>query len=185
MIILSILIPTMTKRRGLLMSLLQSLGTHPEVEILTDCDDGQVTTGNKRNRLIKAAKGEYVVAIDDDDEVTADYIAKILEAARQYAPDVITFNGWMTTDNTNRVDFRIGLNYPYTAVNDGNTIVYLRYPNHLCPIKRSIALQVPFPNKSFGEDYEWATKLRDMGLLKTEVHINDNLYHYKYKSVKP
>lgn len=183
MIVLSILIPTMTKRRGMLMSLLKQLGQHPEVEILTDRDDGQVTTGNKRNRLIKAAKGQYVVAVDDDDSVTPDYIPSILAAAKSN-PDVITFNGWMTTDNANRVDFRIGLNYPYTAVNEGNTIVYLRYPNHLCPIKRTIALQVPFPNKSFGEDYEWATKLKDMGLLKTEVHIDKPLYHYIYKSVK-
>lgn len=155
-----------------------------EVEILTYADDGQVTTGRKRNDLVKQAKGQYVVFVDDDDMVAPTYIADILEAAEKNF-DCITFNGWMETDGQNRTEFRLGLGYPYTAVTERSNIVYLRYPNHITPIRKSIAEQIKFPNVTLGEDYDWATKLKDSGLLKTEVRIEKPLYYYLYRSIKP
>jgi glycosyltransferase involved in cell wall biosynthesis len=185
MITLSILIPTLHKRRGLLSSLLKELNKQvtDEVEILTFPDDGRISTGNKRNKLIQDAKGKYTVFIDDDDAVTPDYIPLILKAAEKN-PDVITFNGWMTVDGVNRKDFYFGIDYPYTLAQKNGKDVYLRYPNHLCPIRREIAASVPFPNKTLGEDYEWATKLHDMKLLKTEENISKHIYHYVYRSFK-
>jgi glycosyltransferase involved in cell wall biosynthesis len=186
MIILSILIPTMPKRSGLLKRLLASLAPQRtnEVEVLTYSDDGRITTGRKRNDLIKQAKGQYVVFVDDDDMVADTYIPDILNAAKS-KPDCITFRGWMETDGTNRKEFRLSINYPYTAVWENGNEVYLRYPNHITPIKRSIALQVPFPNVTMGEDYAWATELHKRKLLKTEVHIQKELYFYLYQSRKP
>ena len=155
-----------------------------EIEILTFADDGMITTGRKRNDLVAKAQGLYVVHIDDDDMIAPTYIADILEAAKQN-PDCITFNGWMETDGHNRTEFRLGLGYPYTAVTERSSIVYLRYPNHITPIRKLIAEQIKFPNVTLGEDYDWATKLKDSGLLKTEVRINKPLYFYLYKTVKP
>jgi glycosyltransferase involved in cell wall biosynthesis len=185
MIILSILIPTMPKRSGLLKRLLASLAPQRtnEVEILTYSDDGRITTGRKRNDLIQKAQGQYVVFVDDDDMVSDTYIADILKAATKN-PDCITFRGWMTTDNRSKTEFRLSINYPYTAVWENGNEVYLRYPNHITPIKRSIALQVPFPNVTMGEDYAWATEIHKRKLLTTEVHINKPLYFYLYQTVK-
>ena len=154
-----------------------------EVEVLTDIDDGEVTTGNKRNRLIQRASGEYIVFVDDDDEVSTDYVKEILQAAIT-KPDAIVFSGWMTTNGTDRRDFHLSIHYPYTAVTRNGKIEYLRYPNHITPIKRSIALQVPFPNRTIGEDYEWATAIHDQGLIKTEIKIHKYLYHYQFKTDK-
>lgn len=181
---LSILIPTLHKRSGLLRRCLQAIGTHDQVEVLAYADDGRISTGNKRNALVQQAKGEYVAHVDDDDLVSPDYIPEILKAIEQ-APDAITFNGWMTTDGGQRVNFNIQHGNPYTAVEHQGKIVYLRFINHLCPVRREIALQVPFPNKTLGEDYDWAVKLKDSGLIKTSVHIDKELYHYDYKSIKP
>lgn len=181
--ILSILIPSLHKRRGLLMRLLDSIPKHPDVEILTDIDNGEVTTGKKRNNLIKRAKGEYVVFVDDDDELSPEYIPEILKAAQQ-KPDCIVFSGWMTTDGVNRKDFHLSIHHPYTAVTRNGKEEYLRYPNHITPIKREIALQVDFPNKKIGEDYAWATQIHESKLLKTEVKIHKYLYHYKFISKK-
>lgn len=155
-----------------------------EVEILTYADDGQVTTGRKRNDLVKQAKGQYVVFVDDDDMVAPTYIADILEAAEKN-PDCITFNGWMETDGHNRTEFRLGLGYPYMTAIEANKNVYLRYPNHITPIKKSIATKVNFPNFTIGEDFIWATKIKELGLLKTQVKINKQLYYYLYRSIKP
>jgi glycosyltransferase involved in cell wall biosynthesis len=154
-----------------------------EVEVLTDIDNGEVTTGNKRNRLIQRASGEYIVFVDDDDEVSTDYVKEILQAAIT-KPDAIVFSGWMTTNGTDRRDFHLSIHYPYTAITRNGKIEYLRYPNHITPIKREIALQVPFPNRTIGEDYEWATAIHDQGLIKNEIKIHKYLYHYKFKTDK-
>jgi glycosyltransferase involved in cell wall biosynthesis len=171
----------------MLQSLLTSLINQPspsgEVEILTEIDGGEITTGNKRNKLIQRASGEYIVFIDDDDEVSPDYVKEILQAAIT-KPDAIVFSGWMETNGTDRKEFHLSIHYPYTAITRNGRVEYLRYPNHITPIKRSIALQVPFENRTIGEDYAWATALHDQGLIKTEVKIHKQLYYYKFNSNK-
>ena len=186
MIVLSILIPTMPKRLGLLKRLLNVLNPQvtDEVEILTHSDDGRIPTGRKRNDLIKQAQGQYVVFIDDDDIVADTYVSDILKAATKN-PDCITFRGWMETDGQCRTEFRLSINYPYaTGIHNGEQI-YFRYPNHITPIRRDIAINVLFPNVTIGEDYMWATAIHKAGLLKSEVHIKKQLYFYQYRTVKP
>lgn len=186
MIVLSILIPTLHKRKGLLSKLMSELNRQrtDEIEILTYADDGHITTGRKRNDLIKQSNGNYVVFVDDDDMVAPTYIADILEAAKQN-PDCITFRGWMETDNQCRTEFRLSIKYPYAAGTENGKQIYFRYPNHITPILRDIAVKFPFPNVTIGEDYQWATAIHNAGALKTEVHINKQLYFYQYKTVKP
>ena len=181
--ILSILIPSLYKRTGLLSSLLSDLNSQIEdksqVEILTFVDDGGISTGNKRNRLVEQAQGKYVVQVDDDDVVSSDYIPSILEAAKQDA-DVIVFNGIMTTDGRNPKKWYISKDLPYKSDIRNGEEIYLRYPNHIVPIKRDIALQVPFPNKYREEDFDYATKLHNLGLIKTEAKIDKYLYTYRF-----
>jgi len=155
-----------------------------DVEVLTDIDNGELTTGKKRNNLIQRAKGQYVVFVDDDDEVSATYVADIIQAASTN-PDCIVFSGWMTTNGICRRDFHLSIHHPYTAVTRNGKEEYLRYPNHITPILRSIVASVPFPNQTIGEDYIWATAIHDKGLLKKEVRIHKFLYHYKYQTHKP
>jgi glycosyltransferase involved in cell wall biosynthesis len=134
--------------------------------------------------LVRKAQGKYVVFVDDDDSVTGEYIESILLAAEKDC-DCIVFNGWMTTDGQNRKDWYISKDLPYCAsIKDGKE-VYLRFPNHIVPIKREIALQVPFSNKTREEDYDFAVKLKELGLIKTETKIDKFLYHYKFLNIKP
>ena len=187
MITLSILIPTLEKRRPLYDALIQSLiaqGQFPDVEIVTDCDRGERSTGAKRNDLVMRAQGKYVVHIDDDDEVAPDYISEILTAAVADM-DCITFDGWMTTNGQRPIDFDIALNNPYIeSTRPDGTKYYLRWPNHISVIRREIAIQVPFPDKYQYEDFEWSKELHDRGLLKTSIKINKKLYHYVFRTHK-
>jgi hypothetical protein len=57
---------------------------------------------------------------------------------------------------------------------------YKRIPNHLMCVKRELALQAGFPDKSFGEDAAYAKKL--LPLLKTQHIIPEILYHYNFNS---
>ncbi len=186
---LSILIPTLQKRQQLFLSLKQNLenqieviGASDQVSIYSFPNKGERPIGEYRNSLVIGAPGEYICFIDDDDKVSSDYVERILRAlnADDSRPDVVTFNGWMTTNGASRVDFIIKLGENYEE-RGGK---YYRYPNHLCAIKKSIALQVPFRAVKQQEDYWFATDLRDKGLLKTSVHIDANLYHYDFKTDK-
>ncbi len=176
-----------------------------KVEILVELDEGLISTGNKRNTLVNRAQGKYTVMADDDDNVSPEYISSILEAA-EHDCDAIVFAGTISVDGQNTKKWYISKDLPYCAaikrggqVFDANTWqplsvpipliegeeVYLRYPNHLVPIKREIALQVPFPNKTREEDFDYATELHKRGLIKTEAKIDKFLYEYKFMNIKP
>lgn len=150
----------------------------PEVEIIVNHKDG-LTTGYKRNELLVRAKGKYTVFIDDDDEVSSSYIPLILEAAKS-DPDVICFNGYMTTNGRRKQHFKISKDFEWETKNN----IHYRFPNHIVPIRAEISRNFAFPDKSFAEDYEWAKLIKDSGRIKTEVRIEKDLYYYKYISRK-
>ena len=132
-----------------------------------------VPTGRKRNQLIEQSQSDYFSFCDDDDMVSKVYIEQIM-IATENNPDVITFNGWMTTNGTNRENFTIKLGSKYEKSNGH----YYRFPNHLCAFKREKVKHIKFPDQWVQEDYMWAKNIHDRGLLKTEVHIEADLYWY-------
>lgn len=178
-ITLSILICSLWERAGDFARLLRVLENQltNEVEILTEIDNREITTGAKRNNLLNKAAGKYVVYIDDDDLVSETYVADILEAAKS-DPDVICFNGWITTNGENKRRFKLSKDYPYSSKDN----IYYRYPNHIVPIRATIAKKFKFPDKVYGEDYAWATEIHQSKLIKTEVKIEKELYFYLYKT---
>ena len=189
--ILSILIPSTFDRRTVLISLLINIynqiarnNADEIVEVLIEEDDREIPTGTKRNTLVLKSKGKYIVFVDSDDFIVEDYVALILKAAESDC-DAIGISGWMTTNGHSRVDWFISKDHPYTAAVDrkGN-VIYLRYNNHISPIKREIACQFKFPDIYQGEDYQWATEIHNSGLIKTETIIEKPIYHYDFRTNK-
>lgn len=191
MILLSILIPTTPDREKVLYELLSELHNQIEkvgydsfVEILVETDNYEQSVGVKRQKLLERAKGKYVVFIDSDDKVSDDYLSEILQAASQ-EPDVITFNGWVETNGANRESFKISKDLPYITIQYAfGKREHLRYPNHIVPVKREIALLIGFRDMRFAEDFDYAKRLKESGLLKKEVYIQKDLYYYLYNSKK-
>lgn len=138
-----------------------------------------MSTGEKRNILLERAKGKYVVFVDDDDSVATNYVDLLLKAAESDA-DCFAINGTMTTNGANLKRWYIAKDNPYKAEIVNGEEVYLRYPNHITPIKRSIAIQVKFPHVYRGEDYQWATELHLKKLIQSEFVIETPLYEYKF-----
>jgi len=100
---LSILIPTLHERRQKLFVLKQKLMmlARPygdEIEILINEDNGEKSTGVKRNELIDLAKGRMSAFIDDDDDVPHYYFDSIFKAIRN-KPEVDS-TGSHTTSKT-------------------------------------------------------------------------------------
>lgn len=177
---LDILVPTLHKRKHFLDEL--------EAEILRQSDGyplgilvchGSATTGEKRNALLEKSTSDYVWFVDDDDMILPGAIPAIFEALKS-EPDCLAINGIITTDGRRprKWDIRIGNNYEEKAG------MYYRFPNHITPMKREIALQVKFPHITVQEDFKWATELRERGLLKTESAVSTPVYHYRERTRK-
>ena len=143
-------------------------------------DSGTATIGHKRNQLLKSSNAEYVSFFDDDDMPLGGYIKQYHYLKNK--PDCLSFKGVITFDGGNKKTFihEFGIDRYYERDR-----VYYRPPNHLNVIKRSIAVQVPFPEKDFGEDTDWAMELRRKNLVKRAINTGlGAVYHYDYKTNK-
>lgn len=184
MVKLSILIPTLNEPESInylhrLNNILDpQIARYPgQVEKVINDAGRSMPTGTKRNELIKNSVGEYFVQIDCDDIVPSYYVDELMKAI-ELGPDVISFRGHMTTNGEHRREFTIKLGEKYEE-RDGQ---YFRYCNHLCAFKRSVVEHIKFQDIWVQEDYLYATEIMKKGLLKTEVHIEKDMYHYAFIS---
>ncbi len=189
--VLSILIASLECRAAPLAELLAELHRqifqHADpwaVEIHIARDAGAQNVGGKRDALLRRARGRYVCFIDDDDMIAPTYIHDIL-AAGQAEPnaDCVVFAGRLEVDGryVGPFDYSIAHRRYYQTANR-----YYRTPNHLCPVKRELALAVGFAPLNCGEDTDYARRLYP--LLKTEASVRvrpdaperKELYRYRF-----
>lgn len=177
---LSVLICSLTRRMHMLDRLLDRLGpqTNQDIEILIMSDDGEAPIGKKRNQLVEKSTGEYVCFVDDDDLISENYIAKIIEAVKT-SPDCVGIHGIMTTDGGSPRHFKHSLQYRDWFELRG---IFYRNPNHLNPIKREIVLKEKFPEVNHGEDSAFSHAI--LKHLSTEVNIDEPIYFYEVRSNK-
>lgn len=144
------------------------------VQILIVTDNKVMSTGAKRNWLVRMASGRYVQFVDDDDRIEEDALAQVL-AATEHNCDVIAFpavvriNGGLPRICRYSKDFT----HDHEAL-DG----YRRLPNHICAVKRDLMLVTPFADICMGEDADYARRLHPM--LTSEYRIEKPLYFYDY-----
>jgi glycosyltransferase involved in cell wall biosynthesis len=174
---LSILICSLESRHDCLENLLDALkyqiDNEDDVEILTEIDNGTLSIGAKRNKLLQRSSGDYIVYVDDDDTVEDKYLEEILKAI-ETKPDVVGIKGC----------YFVGGNYfgifvhsiKHSSWESPHRMVFIRYPNHLNPVKRDLALRVMFPEISMGEDHAYSNRLAQF--LETEVMIEKPIYNY-------
>lgn len=183
----SILICTLDSRMDAFCSLYSKLlqqidkkNLHTNIEILFFRDNKKFSVGYKRNKLIEKAKGKYISFIDDDDDISDDYIQVIYNKLLKN-PDCVSLHGIITFDGKNPRSFIHSLDYDSWFEKDET---YYRCPNHLNPIKRDLAMQIKFPEINCGEDADWSFKLLKSGLLKKEEKVGNPYYFYQYNSQK-
>lgn len=137
--------------------------------------------GTKRNNLLNDVKGHFIVFIDDDDNVSDDYLELIIDAIiSNESVDCIGIKGIITFDNVETKKWEISKDFgSWYEMNN----VYYRTPNHISPIRTELArLSGGFPPLKQGEDYEYSMNV--LPLLKTEIKIDKEIYHYQYNSKK-
>lgn len=147
------------------------------VQVCIDADHGQTPIGEKRNRMIRGATGDFVVFIDDDDEIPSDYVARILAAIdRDPTVDCLASEGWVLRWSPQGIQ---GQRYIISLACRGwheTNGIYYRTPNHITPIARRHAQAVPFPPIRHAEDAAWSLALRPR--LEREGRVRGALYYY-------
>jgi glycosyltransferase involved in cell wall biosynthesis len=163
---------------GRLQRILQPQIVGRPVEILTETDEGQTPIGAKRNLLVQRATGEFVAFVDDDDRVSDDYTARILAAiTTDPTLDCLGIEGLITQGGPRRLFPKL---FIHSIVYDRwfeDAAAYYRPPNHLNPIARRHASQVPFPEKNIGEDHAWSMAIRPR--LQRETYLKGPIYFYE------
>ena len=157
--------------RPLLAKLLAQIGKREDVELLSLMDNKSLHIYEKPNELLRIARGTHLAWLDDDDDVSDDYVAKITEAIEHNpAADVISFNQICYLDGKQaRVFARMG-NPQEDVVPDPRDPARfkdtLRRPWHWCVWKTSLAqsekFRATFVRGSSGqmcEDIDWLDRL--------------------------
>lgn len=182
----SVLIPSIPSRIGRflcpLLSKLEAQAHGQPVEIISLLDNKKRSIGLKRDALVQAARGEYLAFVDDDDDVSDDYISSILNAIHTNPNiDIITFNQKAIINGGNPFTIRFGIensNEQAWKNLNGFWQDIVRKPFPICVWKSKIAKEHRFPDASYGEDWHWAERV--LICVKTQTRIEKTLYTYRY-----
>lgn len=177
--ILSILTPTIKERADWLHALAhkienQAFDCGGGVEHLMLSDNRQMSIGGKRQSLVDIARGRYIAFCDDDDDISDDYVAKLLAAAESNA-DVITFRQ-RAIYNGLESEVHFGIKNQDGQFNPGG--ITLRAPWHVCAWKREKVDGCLFGLTNYGEDLTWCQQARKR--IRTGYHVDSVLHTYRH-----
>lgn len=181
----AILVLTLRRRRAYLARLMRRL--EPQLcsrcRVFTYDEHEELPIGHRRQILLeRIRKKPYVAFIDDDDLVAENYVSVVLDALEHH-PDVVGFRGLYYEDGERKAEsvFSVRCKMWDTRETPLGT-VHLRTPNHLCPVRRRIALEIGFPPIDHGEDADYSMRLMKQFPNLRETFINDHLYTYLFRS---
>lgn len=183
--ILSILVCSVTTRfNNFLPNIIKKLHKQAEmfegVEIICLLDNKTIMLGDKRNELVKLSCGKYVVFVDDDDDISDDYIEKLFFATDSNV-DIINFTVSVSLNGGEYKPCLYNMDYEndYNETNtEGQIVSYRRLPNHIMCVKRELAIDTIYPSIIRGEDAGYSKSLKPK--LKSQLILNDTLYYYNF-----
>jgi len=158
---------------GLHMSVENQIEGWP-VEWLALCDNRARSIGAKRQALVDIARGKYIAFVDDDDDVSDDYVERLLAAAETNA-DVITFRQ-RAIYNGLESEVHFGINNQDGPFTPGG--ITLRAPWHVCAWKREAVAGCLFGESNYAEDLVWCQQARKR--IRTAHHIDAVLHTYRH-----
>lgn len=193
-IVLSILIPAIPERLALLGKLLPRLTEQiadKPVELLVVLDNKKRPLGEKRNMMMASCQGKYLTHLDDDDDISDDYIDAILAALSENPEtDVLTFDSRADLGDGMPFIVHAGLQNENEQTNvtkkklDDETEIdtredIKRAPWHWCVWRSEIARTGKFPVEFMGEDWIWLQQV--IPLCKIETNIPRILHFYYHR----
>ena len=166
--LLSILIPSLTERIDNFSVLIKKINKQIEdnnlknkVQIISHIDNRSVPLMHKRNKMMKRALGKYLVHLDDDDDISPDYIKEVCNCILKMkdSVDVITYNQKAIVGKDKIIYVKSNLNYglKLKPVHDN---WYIRYPWQWCAWRTSLVRNI------FRNDSDQGPKFEDINWLK-------------------
>jgi hypothetical protein len=134
---------------------------------------GERPVGQVRQDLLDSATGQYVNFIDDDDEIPAYYVERVLPLL-----DGVDYVGWRMQADIGGFLLAPTLHSLRFSGWSQDQAGYYRDISHLNPVRRELTEGTRFFG-SWAEDYSWVVQLR--GKLKTEHYIEDCMYYYRIR----
>ena len=188
---LSILILSIPSRfnivRPLIDKLMEQIGDREDVEILSLMDNKSLHIYEKRNELMKIARGTHMTWLDDDDDVSDNYVSKLTETIEENpTADVISFNQYSFLNGLKaRIFAKMGNPHEHVVPDPTDPSKLrdtLRPPYHWCCWKTSLGLSEPF-RASFShgdrgqstEDIDWLMRL--FPKVEESVYLEDEFLH--------
>lgn len=186
---LSILVATVPNRirsfyPNIMEKLMNQIGDRKDIELIGLFDNKRRTVGAKRNDLLNMARGEFLVFIDDDDDVANDYIQLVSQAIEQFpSADCIVYDCITTiNDDPNQTTYsQYSIHNEYTQWRDQNGKLQWRgKPAHTMVYRSSIAKAHKYPDQNYGEDVHYVRRASKD--IKQEIKIDKVLYYYRFNS---
>lgn len=167
--------------------LMAQIGDSKDIEVLTIMDNRVMTIGRKRSALFHIAQGKYTCIIDDDDDVTPDFVETMRGAIKDDLDvDVICYNQDASIDGkswTIRTSLKHNTKFPFDQLatdGSGNPIPCNRPPWHWCAWKTSFAKTIPFGDSNTQEDTIFV--MDAISKAKTELVLDKVLCKYRWSS---
>ena len=157
---------------------IEEAGLQDRVNIISDSTGKEMTIGEKRNLLYAHPdSGEYQVQWDSDDWIHPQGV-QLIEAALESKPDCVTYFEQISMNGViGTCDHSL---YYDKWEDNAQGYDFVRTPYFKDVIRTDIARCVPVPHQRWNEDEQWSIAL--LPHLKTQVHIDQEIYHYIYKS---
>lgn len=165
----SILIATVPSRKAKVKKLIEKLERltkdYDDIQIFCLYDNMRISTGAKRNKLLNMTDSAYISFLDDDDDVSEDYISEIYPHIKPYVHDIVSFNIHYIDD--------VGGDKVYDFSEE-------QYPPTHAHVWKSANLVHPFPDIKTGEDRQWM--MTNAPFFTDIYHIPKVLYTYQFST---
>ena len=190
---LSICIPTLVERLDKVSILIKKIQNQIDchnlkkhIQIISHLDNRSIPLYKKRNNLQKCCSGKYFIHMDDDDDLSDDYIITMYNTIKNLdnEVDVITYNQIAYVENDVFYIF-CDLNYDFNLKYIGtknNKNVYVRYPWQWCAwnTKRFSHVYRNDDDTILWEDRNWLKRVM-LEHPKTQFNISKELHQYNFQ----
>ena len=151
-----------------------------QIEHLVLYDNRARSIGMKRQALLESARGDYIAFVDDDDDVSGDYVTRLIEAITEHPEaDVITFDqAAIYNGKPFTVHFQIGAKDDKLMLEGPDNQCLTRGPWHVCAWRRTKIRHCQFLDTNYGEDAAWVAQARQH--VTRAHHIDAILHTYRH-----
>ena len=167
-------IPSRASKMIVLIDKLQILVGDKKIEILCLIDNKYKSIGEKRDNLVQASTGKYIMFVDDDDDITH---LNSVYSATHFNVDVITFKSErINADGSISIRTR-NLKLSIDTKSNENELEsdFKTRLLHNCAWHNKFK-KYHFPFVNDGEDVAWEKQFQNY--LLTEYFVNEVIYKY-------